>query len=188
MYKISSSIAFNLFVFAIFIIFGISLLGAFEISLPSSWSNKLDSKANTNSFGGIFFMALVLVVVSFSCTSAFISMLIVDIVQVGNRLGGVIGFLGFGLALALPFALFAYFPGLLNSLAKSGGWLNSVKVTMGFVELGLAMKFLSNVDLQYHWGLLNYDVYISIWIVSAFRMMMNCLKICLGIRIYRLPA
>lgn len=167
MYKISSSVAFNLFVFVIFIVFGISLLGAFEITLPSSWSSKLDSKANTNSFGGIFFMALVLVVVSFSCTSAFISMLIVDIVQTGNQLGGVIGFFGFGLALALPFALFAYFPGLLNSLAKSGGWLNSVKVTMGFVELGLAMKFLSNVDLQYHWGLLNYDVFLSIWIALA---------------------
>jgi thiol:disulfide interchange protein len=167
MYKISSSVAFNLFVFVIFIVFGISLLGAFEITLPSSWSSKLDSKANTNSFGGIFFMAMVLVVVSFSCTSAFISMLIVDIVQTGNQLGGVIGFFGFGLALALPFALFAYFPGLLNSLAKSGGWLNSVKVTMGFVELGLAMKFLSNVDLQYHWGLLNYDVFLSIWIALA---------------------
>ena len=167
MYVISSSIWFNLFVFAVFLIFGISLLGAFEITLPSSWSSKLDSKANANSFGGIFFMALVLVVVSFSCTSAFISWLIVDIVQSQNRLGGIMGFLGFGLAIALPFAFFAYFPGLLNSLAKSGGWLNSVKVTMGFLELGLAMKFLSNVDLQYHWHLLNYDVYISIWIALA---------------------
>jgi len=167
MYVISSSIWFNLFVFAVFLIFGISLLGAFEITLPSSWSSSLDSKANANSFGGIFFMALVLVVVSFSCTSAFISWLIVDIVQSQNRLGGIMGFLGFGLAIALPFAFFAYFPGLLNSLAKSGGWLNSVKVTMGFLELGLAMKFLSNVDLQYHWHLLNYDVYISIWIALA---------------------
>ncbi len=167
MYVISSSIWFNLFVFAIFLIFGISLLGAFEITLPSSWSSRLDSKANANSFGGIFFMALVLVVVSFSCTSAFISWLIVDIVKSQNRLGGVLGFLGFGLAIALPFAFFAYFPGLLNSLAKSGGWLNSVKVTMGFIELALAMKFLSNVDLQYHWRLLNYDVYISIWIALA---------------------
>jgi len=167
MYVISSSIWFNLFVFVVFLVFGISLLGAFEITLPSSWSSKLDSKANANSFGGIFFMALVLVVVSFSCTSAFISWLIVDIVQSQNRLGGIMGFLGFGLAIALPFAFFAYFPGLLNSLAKSGGWLNSVKVTMGFLELGLAMKFLSNVDLQYHWHLLNYDVYISIWIALA---------------------
>ncbi len=167
MYVISSSIWFNLFVFAVFLIFGISLLGAFEITLPSSWSSKLDTKANTNSFMGIFFMALVLVVVSFSCTSAFISWLIVQIVQSGNRLGGIMGFLGFGTAIALPFALFAYFPGMLNSLAKSGGWLNSVKVTMGFLELALAMKFLSNVDLQYHWGLLNYDVYIAIWIALA---------------------
>lgn len=167
MYVISSSIWFNLFVFLLFLIFGISLLGAFEITLPSSWSSKLDSKANTNSFLGIFFMALVLVIVSFSCTSAFISALIIQIVQTHNRLGGVVGFFGFGLAVALPFAIFAYFPGLLNSLAKSGGWLNSVKVTMGFVELALSMKFLSNVDLQYHWHLLNYDIYVSIWIALA---------------------
>lgn len=167
MYVISSSIWFNLFVFAVFLIFGFSLLGYFEITLPSSWSSKLDSKANTSSYAGIFFMALVLVVVSFSCTSAFISWLIVQIVQSHNRLGGIVGFFGFGLALAIPFAFFAYFPGLLNSLAKSGGWLNSVKVTMGFIELALSMKFLSNVDLQYHWHLLNYDVYLAIWITLS---------------------
>lgn len=165
MYTISTSVGFNLFVFLIFVIFGISLLGAFEITLPASWSTKLDTKANTTSFWGIFFMALVLVVVSFSCTSAFISWLIVQIVQSNNRLGGLIGFLGFGSAIALPFALFALFPGLLNNVAKSGGWLNSVKVTMGFVELAMAMKFLSNIDLQYHWHLLDYGVYLSIWIV-----------------------
>lgn len=165
MYTISTSVGFNLFVFLIFIIFGVSLLGAFEITLPASWSTKLDSKANSTSFWGIFFMALVLVVVSFSCTSAFISWLIVQIVQSQNRLGGLIGFLGFGSAIALPFALFAFFPGMLNNVAKSGGWLNSVKVTMGFVELAMAMKFLSNIDLQYHWGLLDYEVYLSIWIV-----------------------
>jgi thiol:disulfide interchange protein len=147
------------------VLFGISLLGAFEITLPSSWSTKLDTKANSNSFGGIFFMALVLVVVSFSCTSAFISWLIVQIVQSQNRIGGFIGFLGFGIAISLPFALFAFFPGLLNNIAKSGGWLNSVKVTMGFVELAMAMKFLSNIDLQYHWHLLDYEVYLSLWIV-----------------------
>lgn len=165
MYTISTSVAFNLFVFLIFVVFGVSLLGAFEITLPASWSTKLDTKANSTSFWGIFFMALVLVVVSFSCTSAFISWLIVQIVQSQNRLGGLIGFLGFGSAIALPFALFAFFPGLLNNVAKSGGWLNSVKVTMGFVELAMAMKFLSNIDLQYHWHLLDYEIYLSIWIV-----------------------
>ncbi|HET8574099.1 MAG TPA: protein-disulfide reductase DsbD domain-containing protein [Edaphocola sp.] len=165
MYSISTSAAFNLFVFAVFAIFGISLLGAFEITLPSSWSSKLDTKANTSNFWGIFFMALVLVIVSFSCTSAFISFLIVQIVQAHNRLGGMIGFLGFGTAIALPFALFAFFPGMLNNIAKSGGWLNSVKVVMGFIELAMAMKFLSNVDLQYHWHLLDYNVYLSIWII-----------------------
>lgn len=165
MYSISTSVAFNLFVFGVFALFGVSLLGAFEITLPSSWSSKLDTKANTSNFWGIFFMALVLVIVSFSCTSAFISFLIVQIVQAHNRLGGLIGFLGFGAAIALPFALFAFFPGWLNSIAKSGGWLNAVKVTMGFVELAMAMKFLSNVDLQYHWGLLNYNVYLSIWVI-----------------------
>lgn len=165
MYSVSTSAAFNLFVFAVFAIFGISLLGAFEITLPASWSSKLDTKANTSNFWGIFFMALVLVIVSFSCTSAFISFLIVQIVQAHNRLGGMIGFLGFGTAIALPFALFAFFPGMLNNIAKSGGWLNSVKVVMGFIELAMAMKFLSNVDLQYHWHLLDYNVYLSIWII-----------------------
>ncbi len=165
MYELSTSMGFNLFVFIIFIVFGVSLLGAFEITLPASWSSKLDTKSNTNSFGGIFFMALVLVIVSFSCTSAFISSLIVYIVKSGNSLGGLVGFFGFGLAIALPFALCAFFPGLLNNIAKSGGWLNTVKVTMGFIELAMAMKFLSNIDLQYHWGLLDFEVYLSIWII-----------------------
>lgn len=165
MYELSTSMGFNLFVFVLFIVFGISLLGAFEITLPASWSSKLDSKANSNSFGGIFFMALVLVVVSFSCTSAFISSLIVYIVKSGNSLGGLVGFFGFGLSIALPFALGAFFPGMLNGIAKSGGWLNAVKVTMGFLELAMAMKFLSNIDLQYHWHLLDFEVYLSIWIV-----------------------
>lgn len=165
MYELSTSMGFNLFVFVLFILFGVSLLGAFEITLPSSWSSKLDSKTNTNSFGGIFFMALVLVIVSFSCTSAFISSLIVYIVKSQNSLGGLVGFFGFGLAIALPFALCAFFPGLLNNIAKSGGWLNTVKVTMGFIELAMAMKFLSNIDLQYHWHLLDFEIYLSIWII-----------------------
>jgi thiol:disulfide interchange protein len=165
MYELSTSMGFNLFVFILFIVFGVSLLGAFEITLPASWSSKLDSKSNTNSFGGIFFMALVLVIVSFSCTSAFISSLIVYIVKSQNSLGGLVGFFGFGLAIALPFALCAFFPGLLNNIAKSGGWLNTVKVSMGFIELAMAMKFLSNIDLQYHWRLLDFEVYLSIWII-----------------------
>lgn len=165
MYEISSSIWFNLFVFVVFIIFGISLLGAFEITLPSSLSNAMDKRANTNNIGGIFFMALVLVIVSFSCTSAFISNLIVYIFTSGNNLGGIIGFLGFGLAIALPFALGALFPGMLNKMAKSGGWLNTVKVTMGFIELAMAMKFISNVDLALHWGILDVEVFLAIWIV-----------------------
>jgi len=165
MYEISTSMWFNLFVFIIFIIFGVSLLGAFEITLPSSWANKLDKKANTNSIGGIFFMALVLVVVSFSCTSAFISTLVVYIINSGNNLGGIVGFLGFGLAIALPFALGALFPGMINNMAKSGGWLNAVKVTMGFLELALSLKFLSNVDMMYHWHILDTEVFLAIWII-----------------------
>lgn len=165
MYEISTSMWFNLFVFIIFIVFGVSLLGAFEITLPSSWANKLDKKANANSVSGIFFMALVLVVVSFSCTSAFISTLVVYIINSGNSLGGIVGFLGFGLAIALPFAMGALFPGMINNMAKSGGWLNAVKVTMGFLELALALKFLSNVDMMYHWHILDTEVFLSLWII-----------------------
>lgn len=165
MYEISSSMWFNLFVFAVFVIFGISLLGAFEITLPSSWSNAMDKRASTNNIGGIFFMALVLVIVSFSCTSAFISNLIVYIFTSGNSMGGVIGFLGFGLAIALPFALGALFPGIIGKMAKSGGWLNAVKVSLGFIELAMALKFLSNVDLAQHWGILDVEVFLAIWII-----------------------
>ena len=165
LYQISSSAYFNLFVFALFMVFGISFLGAFEITLPSSWTNKIDSKASTNSFSGIFFMALTLVLVSFSCTAAFIGNLLVDISQQKDRVGPIIGFLGFSIAIALPFAFFAFFPGLLNKIAKSGGWLNTMKVSFGFIEIAMAMKFLSNADLSYHWGLLNRDVYLSLWII-----------------------
>ena len=165
LYQISTSAAFNLFVFVLFLVFGISFLGAFEITLPSAWTNKVDSKANTNSISGIFFMALTLVLVSFSCTAAFIGNLLVDVTQQKERLGPIVGFLGFSLAIALPFALFAFFPGLLNKIAKSGGWLNSMKVSFGFVEIALALKFLSNVDLAYHWRLLDREVYLSLWIV-----------------------
>lgn len=165
LYQISTSAIFNLFVFALFVFFGISFLGAFEITLPSAWTNKVDSKANLSSFSGIFFMALTLVLVSFSCTAPFIGNLLVDISQQKDRVGPTIGFLGFSLAIAFPFALFAFFPGLLNKIAKSGGWLNTLKVSFGFIELAMALKFLSNADLAYHWRLLDREVYLSLWIV-----------------------
>jgi thiol:disulfide interchange protein DsbD len=154
----------NLIFFAIFLLFGISFLGAFEISLPSSWGNKADSKAGTGSFLGIFFMALTLVVVSFSCTGPIIGNLLV-IAARGSYWGPLIGMFGFSLALALPFALFAFFPGKLNVLGKAGGWLNAVKVTLGFLELALALKFLSNADLSKGWRILDREVFISLWVV-----------------------
>ncbi|HEY9341093.1 MAG TPA: cytochrome c biogenesis protein CcdA [Hanamia sp.] len=154
----------NLIFFLIFLIFGISFLGAFEIGLPSSWSNKADSKASTASFMGIFFMALTLVVVSFSCTGPIIGNLLV-IAARGSYYGPLIGMFGFSLALALPFAFFAFFPGTMNVLGKAGGWLNAVKVTLGFLELALALKFLSNADLAKGWRILDREVFISLWIV-----------------------
>ncbi len=165
LYQISTSAVFNIFVFLLFMVFGISFLGAFEINLPSSWTNKVDSKASHNSFSGIFFMALTLVLVSFSCTAPFIGNLLIDVTQQKERLGPIIGFLGFSLAIALPFALFAFFPGLLNKIAKSGGWLNTLKVSFGFIEIAMALKFLSNADLAYHWRILDRDVYLSLWII-----------------------
>lgn len=161
---LASSAFFNVFVFLMFVLFGVSFLGAFEITLPSAWSNRMDSKANFSSFSGIFFMALTLVIVSFSCTVPFIGLLTVWTAK-GGMLAPLVGFLGFSLALSLPFALFAFFPALLNKMAKSGGWLNTVKVTLGFVELALALKFLSSADLAYHWRLLDREVYLSLWIV-----------------------
>lgn len=161
---LASSAVFNVFVFLMFVIFGISFLGAFEITLPAAWSNKMDSKANFSSFSGIFFMALTLVIVSFSCTVPFIGLLTVWTAK-GGMLAPLVGFLGFSLALSLPFALFAFFPALLNKMAKSGGWLNTVKVSLGFIELALALKFLSSADLAYHWRILDREVYLSLWIV-----------------------
>ncbi len=162
--NMASSAWFNVFVFLMFVVFGISFLGAFEITLPSSLSNKVDSRANLSSYSGIFFMALTLVIVSFSCTVPFIGLLTVWTAQ-GGKLAPLIGFLGFSIALSFPFALFAFFPALLNKMGKSGGWLNSVKVALGFIELALALKFLSSADLAYHWRLLDREVYLSLWIV-----------------------
>ncbi len=154
----------NLLFFALFLIFGISFLGAFNIELPSSWSTRADSKAGTGNFLGIFFMALTLVVVSFSCTGPIIGNLLVLAAR-GNYYGPLVGMFGFSLALALPFALFAFFPGKLNVLGKAGGWLNSVKVTLGFLELALALKFLSNADLARGWRILDREIFITLWIV-----------------------
>jgi len=149
LYKLSTNWIANLFFFAMFVVFGISFLGAFEISLPSSWTSKTDSKAGMGSFSGIFFMALTLVIVSFSCTGPIIGPLVV-VAGNGGIAGPAIGMFGFSLGLSLPFALFAVFPGMLNKMATSGGWLNQVKVTLGFIELAFAMKFLSNADLVKH--------------------------------------
>ena len=161
---LASSAVFNIVVCLMFMLFGISFLGAFEITLPASVSNMVDSKAGLGSFSGIFFMALTLVVVSFSCTVPFIGGLAV-LTTHGGKVAPLVGFFGFSLALAMPFALFAFFPSLLNQMAKSGGWLISVKVTLGFIELALALKFLSSADLAYHWRLLDREIYLSLWIV-----------------------
>jgi len=154
----------NLIFFILFLAFGISFLGGFEIALPGSWSSHSDAKAGMGSIGGIFFMALTLVIVSFSCTGPIIGNLLV-LAAHGSYYGPLIGMLGFSLALALPFALFAFFPSKLNVLGKAGGWLNVVKVTLGFLELALALKFLSNADLSRGWRLLDREVFLSLWIV-----------------------
>ena len=161
----STNVWFNLAFFIIFFIFALSFLGAFELTLPSSWINKADQASDKRGIMGIFFMAFTLSLVSFSCTAPVIGTLLVETAIQGNYLGPAIGMFGFAVALALPFALFAAFPAWLNSLPKSGGWLNSVKVVLGFLELALALKFLSNVDLAYHWGILTREVFLALWIV-----------------------
>ncbi|MES2701633.1 MAG: cytochrome c biogenesis protein CcdA [Bacteroidota bacterium] len=156
----------NLFFFLVFVVFGISFLGAFEITLPSSWTSKTDSKAGVGSFGGIFFMALTLAIVSFSCTGPIVGPLLV-LAGKGGIAGPAVGMFGFSIGLSLPFALFAVFPGMLNKMASSGGWLNQVKVVLGFLELMLALKFFSNADLAMGWRLLDREIFIAIWIVIS---------------------
>jgi len=165
LYTISTSAVANILFFVIFIIFSISFFGAFELNLPNSWANKADEQAGKSGVVGIFFMALTLTIVSFSCTGPLVGTLLGQTSNQGIALAPVIGMLGFGLGLALPFSLMAFFPSMLHALPKSGGWLNSVKVAFGFIELALGMKFLSNVDLIYHWHLLDRDVFLVIWIV-----------------------
>lgn len=155
----------NFAFFVIFVVFAISFLGVFEITLPSSWVNKADSASNKGGLIGIFFMAFTLSLVSFSCTGPIIGSLLVEAAVQGGYQGPLMGMFGFSVALALPFTLFAIFPGWLNSLPKSGGWLNSVKVVLGLLELAFALKFLSNVDLAYHWELLTREIFLALWIV-----------------------
>ncbi len=161
---LSTNVWFNIAFFLILLIFAASFLGAFEITLPSSWGTKVDAQADRGGFIGIFFMALALAIVSFSCTGPIVGTLLVEAASGGSQIGPIIGMLGFSLAIALPFALFAAFPGWLNSLPKSGGWLNTVKVVLGFLELALAFKFLSNADLVLQLHLLEREVFIAIWI------------------------
>ncbi len=155
----------NILFFVIFLIFAISFFGAFELTLPYKWVNKISKKSEQGGLIGIFFLAFTLVLVSFSCTGPIVGGILVESTQGGLILKPIIGMLGFSLGVALPFTLFALFPEFLNSLPKSGGWLNSVKVVLGFLELALGLKFLSVADQTYHWGLLNREVYLSLWIV-----------------------
>ncbi|WP_233898170.1 protein-disulfide reductase DsbD family protein [Tenacibaculum piscium] len=160
---LSTNVWFNIAFFLILVIFAISFLGAFEITLPSSWATKVDAKADKGGLIGIFFMALALAIVTFSCTGPIVGTLLVEAASKGG-VAPIVGMLGFSSAIALPFALFAAFPGWLNSLPKSGGWLNTIKVVLGFLELALAFKFLSNADLVLQAHFLEREVFIAIWI------------------------
>lgn len=160
---LSTNVWFNIIFFILLVVFATSFLGAFEIMLPNSWANKVDSQADRGGIIGILFMALALAIVSFSCTGPIVGTLLVEAASKGG-IAPIIGMLGFSLALALPFMLFAMFPGWLHSLPKSGGWLNTVKVVLGFLELALAFKFLSNADLVLQLHLLEREVFLAIWI------------------------
>lgn len=162
---ISTNVWLNIFFFVVLVFFAFSFFGFYEVTLPSSWGNKMDSASSVGGIIGIFFMALTLAIVSFSCTGPILgSLLASSLTSDGGATQLTAGMTGFGLALALPFALFALFPSWLNSLPKSGGWLNTTKVVLGFLELALAFKFLSNADLVAHWSLLKREVFIGLWI------------------------
>lgn len=162
---LSTDAVFNMAFFLLLVVFAISFFGAFEIRLPDSWANKMDSKAEkTTGMLSIFFMAFTLTLVSFSCTGPIIGTLLVEAASMGDITGPAIGMAGFAIALAIPFTLFAVFPSWMKSVPKSGGWLNTVKVTLGFIELALSLKFLSVADLAYGWGILDREVFISLWV------------------------
>ena len=163
---LSTNAVFNLLFFALLVVFAVSFFGAFDIKLPSRWSNAMDSKAeNATGLLSIFFMAFTLALVSFSCTGPIIGTLLVEAATMGNIVGPAVGMGAFALALAIPFALFAMFPSMLKEMPRSGGWLNSVKVVLGFLELALSLKFLSVADLAYGWHLLDREVFVSLWVV-----------------------
>ena len=162
---LSTDAVFNIIFFLLLVVFAISFFGAFEIKLPDSWANKMDSKAErTTGMLSIFFMAFTLTLVSFSCTGPIIGTLLVEAASLGDITGPAIGMAGFALALAIPFTMFAVFPSWMKSVPKSGGWLNTVKVVLGFIELALSLKFLSVADLAYGWGILDREVFVSLWI------------------------
>lgn len=164
--ELATSAGFNIAFFLLLVLFAISFMGGFELTLPSSWTNKMDSKVDaTTGYISIFFMAFTLVLVSFSCTGPIIGTLLVEAAATSNFISPAIGMFGFALALALPFSLFAMFPTMLKSMPKSGGWMNTVKVVLGFLELALALKFLSVADLAYGWRILDREVFVSLWIV-----------------------
>lgn len=164
--ELSTNAIFNIAFFLLLVVFAISFLGAFDIKLPSKWSNKIDEKAETTTgVLSIFFMAFTLALVSFSCTGPIIGTLLVEAASQGNIVGPALGMGGFALGLAIPFSIFALFPSMLKEMPKTGGWLNSVKVVLGFVELILSLKFLSVADMAYGWGILDREVFLCIWIV-----------------------
>ena len=175
---LSTSAVFNIFFFLMLIVFGASFLGGFELTLPSSWTNKVDDKASsTTGMLSIFLMAFTLVLVSFSCTGPIIGFLLVEMTSAGAIFGPAMGMLGFALALALPFTVFALFPSLLKQTPRSGGWMNTIKVVLGFVEIAFALKFLSVADLTMHWGLLDRETFLAIWIVLFALLGLYLLKI-----------
>ena len=175
---LSTSAVFNIFFFLMLVVFGASFLGGFELTLPSSWTNKVDNKASsTTGLLSIFLMAFTLVLVSFSCTGPIIGFLLVEMTSAGAIFGPAMGMLGFALALALPFTIFALFPSLLKQTPRSGGWMNTIKVVLGFVEIAFALKFLSVADLTMHWGLLDRETFLVIWIVLFALLGLYLLKI-----------
>ena len=164
--NLATNAVFNIIFFLILVLFAVSFFGAFELVLPAKWTNKMDSKADsTTGLLSIFFMAFTLVLVSFSCTGPIIGTLLVQAGTSGEIVAPAIGMIGFALALALPFSLFAIFPNMLQNMPKSGGWLNSVKVVLGFLELALSLKFLSVADLAYGWGILDRETFLALWII-----------------------